>query len=102
MLVALEAGWRALRDLPPGAWADRLNNVAVLAAAIAGAGGLGILIGGGAPADWLHYVYGAIAILALPLTSMFTRRMRPRAAGALVFVVALAMVVVLFRLFQTG
>jgi len=101
-LVAVEAGWRVWRNLAPGSWSERLNNIAVLVAVIASAGGLGILIGGNAPADSLHFVYGAIAILALPLTSSFARRMRPRRAALAVMVVAVALLVVILRLFQTG
>lgn len=101
-LVALEAGWRALRDRPPGIWSARLSNIAVLAVVIASAGGLGILLGGGTPTDSLHFVYGAIAILALPLTSSLSRRMRPRPAATALLIVAVALLVVVLRLFQTG
>jgi hypothetical protein len=102
VLVALEAGWRVVRDLPPGAWSERLKNLALLTVVIASAGGLGILVGGGAPADSLHYVYGAIAIFGLPLSATLTRRMSARRSATVVLVVALAVLVVLARLFQTG
>ncbi len=68
---------------------------------VAAAGGLGILIGGGAP-ESLHYVYALISILALPLAATLTRGRSPRVAAGLVLVVALLLVVVLLRLFQTG
>ena len=69
---------------------------------MASAGGLGIVVGGGAPADSLHYVYGAIAIFALPLTASLVKASRPRTAAAAVSVVAIALLVVILRLFLTG
>lgn len=102
MLIALEAGWRSLRDLPRGTWSDRLNNICVLAVVIASAGGLGIVLGGGGPAESLHYLYGAIAIFALPLTTTLTRRIRPRSAAVVLLIVAIVLLVVILRLFQTG
>jgi hypothetical protein len=59
-------------------------------------------MGGGGPADSLHYVYGAIAIFALPLTTSLLRTARPRVAGSALFAVAIALLVVILRLFQTG
>ena len=102
MLVALEAGWRALRNLPPGLWSTRLNNIALIAVLVASAGGLGMVVGGGGPADSLHYVYGALAIFALPLTTSLVKTTRPRVAASVLFVVAVALLVVILRLFQTG
>lgn len=79
-----------------------LANITLIAVLIASAGGLGILLGGGAPADSLHYVYAAIALVALPLTTSLTRNRRPRTAAVIVLVVAVALLVVIARLFQTG
>ena len=100
--VAFEAAWRAFRNLPPSPTTRLLANVALIAVLIASAGGLGILIGGGAPADSLHYVYGAIALSALPVTTSLTRNRRPRTAAVVLLVVAVALLVVVARLFQTG
>ena len=93
--MALEATWRLVTNRPPGVWASRRRSVSA-------AGGLGILVGGGGPADSLHYVYALIAILGLPLVATLTRRRTPRVAAGLVLVVALVLIVVLLRLFQTG
>jgi hypothetical protein len=60
------------------------------------------VLGGGGPADSLHYVYGAIAIFALPLTSSLVKTARPRFAAGVLLVVAVALLVVILRLFQTG
>ncbi|HEY5521036.1 MAG TPA: hypothetical protein VIK08_10280 [Candidatus Limnocylindrales bacterium] len=79
-----------------------LANITLIAVLIASAGGLGILLGGGAPAEPLHYVYGAIALFALPLATSLTRNRRPRTAAVIVVVVAVALLVVIARLFQTG
>jgi hypothetical protein len=101
-LIAIEAIWRLVMNRPPGVWAGRLSSATVVVVLVAAAGGLGILVGGGAPGDSLHYVYALIAILGLPVTSTLVRRRAPRAAAGLVVVVALVLVVVLLRLFQTG
>ncbi len=100
--VTIEAGWRALRKVPPGSWSERLTSVALLAVVVASAGGLGILLGGGAPADTLHFVYAVIAIAALPVASSLTRTARPRIAGVVQLLVALAALIIILRLFQTG
>ena len=60
------------------------------------------MVGGGAPGDSLHYVYAAIALLGLPLASTFTRGRSPRTAAAVALVIAVVLLVVLLRLFQTG
>ena len=92
-----------LTKRPPGLWAGRLSSATIVVVIVAAAGGLGILVGGGAPADWLHYVYALIAILGLPLVATLTRGRTPRvAAGLGCVVVALVLIVVLLRLFQTG
>jgi hypothetical protein len=101
-LVVVEAGWRFVTRRPPGKRTEQLSAVGFIAVAIAAAGGLGILVGGGAPADSLHYVYAGIALVGLPLTATFTRARSPRVTAGLVFVVGLVLLVVLLRLFQTG
>jgi hypothetical protein len=79
-----------------------LANITLIVVLIASAGGLGILLGGSAPAEPLHFVYGAIALFALPLATSLTRNRRPRTAAVIVVVVAVALLVVIARLFQTG
>jgi len=100
--VALEATWRLVTNRPPGVWASRLSSATIVVVVVSAAGGLGILVGGGGPADSLHYVYALIAILGLPIVATLTRRRTPRVAAGLVLVVALVLIVVLLRLFQTG
>lgn len=98
----MEAAWRAFRNHAPSQTTSLLANVTLIAILIASAGGLGILLGGGAPADSLHFVYGAIALVALPLATSLTRNRRARTAAVMVVVVAVALLVVIARLFQTG
>lgn len=57
---------------------------------------------GGGPKESLHYVYTAIAIGLLPITSTLTQRARPRTRAIATFIVALVALVVIWRLFQTG
>lgn len=101
-VVAFEAAWRAFRDLPPSHTTGLLANITLIVVLIASAGGLGILLGGGAPTDSLHYVYAAIALVALPLATSLTRNRRPRTTAVIVLVIAVALLVVIARLFQTG
>ena len=101
-VVAFEAAWRAFRDLPPSQTTGLLANITLIVVLIASAGGLGILLGGGAPADSLHYVYAAIALVALPLATSLTRNRRPRTTAVIILVIAVALLVVIARLFQTG
>lgn len=101
-MVAAEAGWRWLRPAPPGPWSDRLESVLLLALVVAGAGGLGVLVGGGQPAQSLHYVYSMVAIGVLPTASFLARGRQPRTRAAAAFLAAIVALVVIARLFQTG
>ena len=83
-------------------WLDRLV-LALLGATVAGALlGLGVLVGAQPPADPLHLVYGAAAVLAVPAARLIAgTRGSPRlgwwlAAGGLVTLGAL------LRLWATG
>ena len=79
-----------------------MESALLLAIVVAAAGGLGVLVGGGQPADSLHYVYSLVAVGMLPFASYLTRGRRPRTMAAATFVAAAAAMVVIVRLFQTG
>ncbi len=100
--LAVEAGWRAIRRRPAGRLADWFATLLLLALLIASAGGLGVALGGGAPAEPLHYLYAAIGIAIVPIGVVAVRRRSPRWAALGMVVAGLIAVVVIARLFQTG
>jgi hypothetical protein len=100
--VALEAAWRALRNVPVGRVAEGLQAVLLIALVVASAGGLGLVVGGGQPSESLHHIYAVIALGIMPLGSAFTRRARPRTRALVTLGAALVALVVIGRLFQTG
>ena len=69
---------------------------------VAGAGGLGLLIGGSGPKEPLHLVYGVLAFGSLPVASSLTRSASPRRQALASLLAAVVMLVLLARLFQTG
>jgi hypothetical protein len=100
--VGVEALWRALRNLPPGGPTRLLEQGTIIAVVVASAGGLGIVVGGGAPADSLHYVYAAIALAIMPFVSSITGRLGARPRALVTLTAAIVALVVIVRLFQTG
>jgi hypothetical protein len=102
VLVGLEAAWRAWRGSPRGLAAERLGQLFILALVVTGAGGLGLLAGGGRPQEVLHFVYAFVEILSLPVASSLARQASPRRRAFGRLVGALVALVVIARLFQTG
>jgi hypothetical protein len=100
--VAIEAAWRARRDAPRGRLAERAEQLVLLAIVVTAAGGLGLFVGGARPTETLHFLYAVVGLGALPVADSLSRRWRPRAQGAATVVAALAVLVVILRLFQTG
>ena len=101
-LVGAEAGWRAWRRSPPGAWADQLEGLLLVVLGVAIAGGLGLLAGGARPREPLHFVYAVIVIGALPIAGMLSRQASPRARGLSSLAGAIVALIVVARLFGTG
>ena len=79
---------------------DRAILTAIGLVAIGAATGLVILLGGGAPADPLHLLYGALALLILPVVRFWDRLAGRRALAIGIGGVILSLLVL--RLFQTG
>ena len=79
-----------------------MESALLLALVVAAAGGLGVLIGGGQPAQPLHFVYSLVAIGLVPFASYLTRRRQARTRAAATFVASAVALVVIVRLFQTG
>ena len=101
-LVALETLWRLRRPDEPAAGGSRLQTVMLIAVAITAAGGLGLLAGGGHPEELLHLVYGALALVTLPVALSMSRGWRPSRQRAAMVVGTLVEVGVVIRLFGTG
>jgi hypothetical protein len=91
----------AVTARPGGRLFDRLQIVVVLMIALAIAAGAVTFALGARPADGLHLVYGAVAIVLLPLARSFRSGASRRDALLLLSACAL-LGGVLFRLFTTG
>jgi hypothetical protein len=100
--VAIDAAWRAWSQRPPGVAADRLESIVVLALLITSAGGLGLLVGGSGPREPLHLLYAVIGLAAFPVASSLSGRASPRRRALITLVIAVVVLVVVARLFQTG
>ena len=102
VLVGVEAAYRALRRVPPGPRAERLEQAYLLALVVTLAGGLGLLAGGARPGEILHFVYAIVALGALAVADSISRRAGPRQRGIANLIGALVALAVIARLFQTG
>jgi hypothetical protein len=102
VVVGLEAILRVRRGSEAGTTAARLEGIALVVLAVTAAGGLGLLVGGARPRELLHFVYGFVAIAALPLTTTFSARWAPRRRAVTALVGALVALVAILRLFATG
>ncbi|MGH2429845.1 MAG: hypothetical protein ACRDGV_13375 [Candidatus Limnocylindria bacterium] len=84
------------------AWLGWLRVALVIALAAQAVAGLALFAGGARPAEWLHWVYGAVAVGSLVLADSVSEEApsRPRAASyAAGSLVSLLMV---WRLASTG
>ncbi len=102
VLAGIDGASRAWRRTAPGAFATRMEGLALLAIGVAAGGGLGLLVGGARPREMLHLVYGVIAFAALPIVTDRTRHASPRTRGLASLAGSLIALVVVARLFGTG
>jgi hypothetical protein len=102
LLVGLEAAWRAVHRSLPGLHVAQLEGLLTIVLVVAAAGGLGLLVGGARPRELLHFVYGVIAIGAIPIADSLTRQADPRPRAIATLIGALVSLVVILRLFGTG
>lgn len=73
--------------------------LAIAAGALAG---IAVALGEHPPGDPLHVIYGVLAVAALPGAAVIARD-RPGAARAVVWAIgAIVVLILVFRLFQTG
>jgi hypothetical protein len=102
LLVGIEGAWRAWRASPSGTVSGRVNGLLLLALGLTSAGGLGLLVGGAAVHEQLHFLYALLALGIVPVASSLTRRASPRRQGIATVLGAIVALVVIARLFQTG
>ncbi len=105
-LIAVVIGvvWAAVLAItrrPGGRAFARAQAVLVGIVALAAIGGALVFLTGSRPADGLHLVYGAVAILVIPFARSFLRAEARRDALVL-FVAAVVLGGVIYRLFATG
>lgn len=102
VVVAVEAGIRAVRGTPPAGWVERLDLVAIIVLLVTSAGGLGLLLAGPGPHEGLHVLYAVLAIGILPVADSLARNASARRRAAVTAVSAVIGLVLIGRLIQTG
>lgn len=102
LVIAVEGGLRAWRQTPPGNSAAMLVVILLIVLFVTVAGGFGLLIGGGHPAEQLHFVYAVVAFGVMPIADTLARGSTPRRRGLASVIGALVSLVVVARLFGTG
>ncbi|MGZ6256498.1 MAG: hypothetical protein ACXWMB_05735 [Candidatus Limnocylindria bacterium] len=102
VVVGVEAILRLRQGSAAGTTAARLEGIALVVVAVTAAGGLGLLVGGARPRELLHFVYGFVAIAALPLTTTLSAGWAPRRRAVAALLGALVALVAILRLFATG
>lgn len=100
--VAVDAGWRAWRNRRAGALSERLDALLLIATGVAAAGGLGIYVGGGRPAEGLHFIYAVLVLGAVPIAKSIGGKGSTRRIATARLIGAVVAVVLIARLFQTG
>lgn len=102
LLAGAEGAWRALRRLPAGAAAARLEGLVLLLIAATAAGGLGLLAGGARPGELLHFLYAVVALSALPIATSMSTQWEPRHRGIASVLAAVLALAAILRLSATG
>jgi peptidoglycan/LPS O-acetylase OafA/YrhL len=100
--TSLVAGWSSAAQRPAARWIDRLILATLGAVALAVLAGLGVWVSQGAPTDPLHLVYGALALIVLPVARYLGRVGSIRRRSGSVAVGCLVMAGVLYRLWTTA
>ena len=104
-LALLNAVWSvalvALGRAPGRLYLVNLIWVVVIVTAVAGLGAI-LLVTGSGPHDALHLVYGALAIVALPIAAGVGSARPERHKAVIGLVASVVLVIIVLRLFQTG
>jgi peptidoglycan/LPS O-acetylase OafA/YrhL len=100
--TSLVTGWSFATHRPAARWIDRLILASLGAVALAALAGAGVWITQGPPADPLHLVYGALALVVLPVARYLGRIGSVRRRSGFVAGGCLVMAGVLYRLWTTA
>jgi hypothetical protein len=101
-LLAAEAGWRALRDVPRAPLSGWLSAAQLIAVGVTSIAGLGLVALGTQPQNTIHYLLAVAALIAVPGVQTFLTRMGERLRAAIVCVTALLALGAVALLFMTG
>lgn len=101
-LAGIEAGARAVRSRPPGAFAARVSGFLLFVLGLTAAGGLGLFMIGGRPHETLHLLYGVLAFAPIPLVDALAGRASARGRALATTFAALIGLILILRLFMTG
>jgi hypothetical protein len=102
VLVALEGAVRALLNRAPGRFSGAVHALAIVAIMITMGGGLGLLVRGAHPREFLHFIYAAFVLVTIPFADALTSKASPRMRGLATMLGALVALVLIWRLFSTG
>jgi peptidoglycan/LPS O-acetylase OafA/YrhL len=100
--TSLAASWSFAAHRPAARWIDRLIIATLGAVALAALAGAGVWVSQGPPADPLHLVYGALALIVLPVARYLGHAGSIRRRSGFVAVGCLVMAGVLYRLWTTA
>ncbi|HZD22992.1 MAG TPA: hypothetical protein VE569_06270 [Acidimicrobiia bacterium] len=98
----IEAGVRTTRGNAPGKLAGASLNAVLILVGMAAAAGLAILVRGGRPEEWLHFVYAILAFGLVPVADHYVADRPARLQGLTRLGGGLVALVVVVRLFVTG
>jgi hypothetical protein len=100
--VAVEAAIRTVRVRPSWGWLSRVPEVMLLLVVATAAAGLALLAAGQRPREYLHFIYAALALGAVPIADGLASRWSLRRTAVARLVGALIGLGVILRLFNTG
>jgi hypothetical protein len=98
---AVVGGVMAALDRAP-AWLDWLRIALVIAIAIQAAIGLLVLVGGSAPAEQIHWLYGVVVLAVPVLAPSIVEEAPPRWRAAVFALAGLLVAILAWRLAATG
>jgi hypothetical protein len=83
-------------------WLDWLRIALVVALVLEAAIGLLVLVGGGSPAEQIHWLYGVVIVAVPVLAASFVEEAPPRPRAAVYAFAGLLVAVLAWRLGATG
>jgi hypothetical protein len=103
LAATIEGCIRAIKGSPEGIAAIKTRSAVLLSVAMTATAGLGLLVTGHSPHEWLHLVYASLAFGLIPVADNAASSLDSNRGKALSrFGGGIVCLVVLTRLFATG